>query len=227
VFIDPISDVVELDETDQREVRVVRDVLKQIVSETGVCLGVIHHSTKSASSQNTDGPRVADMSNMRGSGIFQGTADLMLELRRTEFPNISSVHMVKARDQKPEPVSEIERIDIGAGEVRVEWRRGIEAENQRENRRQEKRARRKLERERAAESAQEQLQAQILEFLRDNPGSSKSAIEVVTGKQKATRRAFELLRKAGRIIPRGKGWAVSIRLTYRKPALDTDENEAA
>jgi hypothetical protein len=166
------------------------------------------------------------MANMRGSGIFQGSADLMLELRRSEFPSISNVHMVKTRDHERDPVvGELEYRKSGPDGAPIQLRWGSEAENARESRTEEKRARKKQETEQAKEVEQVRLKAQIIAFLRDHPDAFKKNIEEATGSQKPTQRALASLIKEGRVVPHGRRWVLaSLRSTYRKPPLDVEDD---
>jgi hypothetical protein len=116
IVLDPLSDMVQCDDTDQEKMVVVRTALKRLKRETGACVVVLHHSSKSGSrkGQNDMG---AALENMRGSSVLGGSVDLALELRDAGGEeDFSHVFMTKNRAGKKDK----------PGTVRVIWDRTVE-----------------------------------------------------------------------------------------------------
>jgi len=108
--------MVQCDDTDQEKMVVVRTALKRLKRETGACVVVLHHSSKSGSrkGQNDMG---AALENMRGSSVLGGSVDLALELRDAGGEeDFSHVFMTKNRAGKKDK----------PGTVRVIWDRTVE-----------------------------------------------------------------------------------------------------
>jgi hypothetical protein len=179
VVLDPLSDMVELNEADQSEMRLVRGSLKRLASETGACIIVLHHSTKSgAVVENPKFDMGATQANMRGSGVLLGMADMLLEVRpEKDCLNRSTIHMTKNRNGAKEAPGSIELVlkqDVEPWQAQVTWIHGESARKALEERRGA--------RQRSRSERQEKAENLVLRLIEETPGLSSRVLKAAAPK---------------------------------------------
>jgi hypothetical protein len=172
IVLDPLSDMNEKDENVREEMLEVRRALARLADETGACVLVVHHSSKSGGRQGKF-DLGSDMANARGSGVLQGAVDLMFELRRDpENPHRALVFNTKNRNESMEFEGSVELVRDEAGRVSaVKWVHGEEARAEFDARKAKKEAEKRVEKGRA-----EELGDDILRAAGQNPGASKAEL---------------------------------------------------
>lgn len=168
ICLDPLSNMVTADDSDQTAMRLVDTQLQKIRDESGACLVVVHHGTKASATRNGTFS-LPDMANMRGSGVLQGSADLMLEVRRdTETAGHSHVSMTKNRDSSHWPGSAL--LILGGSPLTAEFVPPEEAKEVREGHRAVRVAAKEIEREN-----------EIIAHVKAFPGATANSIIAAVG----------------------------------------------
>ncbi len=182
IVLDPLSDMVNVEEHDNSAMKVVNEAMRRLKLETGAAVVALHHSTKSAGHREDGNPQhyiSPDQYNMRGASVLAGGADLMLELRRPKESDVEAdIHMVKARFLPHEPPGRLilsTENDPQTGlltKARVTWLSGAEAVQKRDEA--------KKAREAVKASGASVVEKEVLDYLQKRgPSSCRNIVDAL------------------------------------------------
>jgi hypothetical protein len=215
IVLDPLSNIHGKEENERGEMLEISKALDRLATETGACVFVVHHANKAGGRQGRDA-LTADMSNLRGSSVLAGSADLMWEVRR-DPDNLqrAEVHTTKNRNEAMEVPGSV-RLVLDERQERVtdvEWVHGEAARQEFEARKAEVAARK---REKAEDWVDQETA--IIDVVAREPGIDKAGLQRALpawGSSTISRRVDRLL-EARRLTNAASGKGFALHLATRQ-----------